>query len=153
MLSSGVAVALAALLPLSTACSLGKKVRSAFGGRVPFEVTIAAQANNDSPVAVDFLAVYDQKVLDELQKMRAAEWFTRKQRYASDHSNNLGVMGWEWVPGQAVAPLELEYRPGLRQIVLFADYHTEGDHRALIHPQRPFHLILGDRGFTVEVKQ
>lgn len=143
----------AATILHAESCSLASKARSAFGGQVPIEVAIASDANDDSPVAVDLIFVYDQKVLDDLVKMRASEWFARRDQYLSDHPRQVSRTGWEWVPGQPIAPFTLPYQAGLRKIVLFADYHTEGEHRALLHPQQPFRLFLRQQDFTVETKQ
>lgn len=144
---------LATTIVLAESCAAASKVRSAFGGRVPVEVAIAPDANDDSPVAVDVLFVYDQKVLDELVKMRASEWFARRDQYVSDHSREVSRTGWEWVPGQSISPFTLSYQAGLKKIVLFADYHTDGEHRALVHPQQPFRLLLRHRDFAVESRQ
>ena len=134
-------------------CSVAGKVRSAFGGDLPIKVTVVPGANEDTPIALDLLLVYDPKVLDDLLKMPATAWFAKKQQFLKDHERDVAVTGWEWAPGQVVAPLSIAYKPGVRKVVLFADYVTEGDHRAVVPPQQPFHLVLGERDFSVEVPQ
>lgn len=136
-----------------SACGVATKVRSAFGGELPFRVTVAPDANENSAVAVDLVVVYDTKVLDQLMKLRASEWFARKQQFLNDFSNEVTVRGWEWVPSQAVDEQSIAYRSGARKVVLFADYHTEGDHRASVDPQQSFHLVLGPLDMTLEVAQ
>jgi hypothetical protein len=37
--------------------------------------------------------------------------------------------------------------------VLFADYHTDGEHRASVDPQQAFHLVLGPMDLQLEVAQ
>jgi hypothetical protein len=49
-----------------------------------------------------------------------------------------------------VPPLELAYGVGAKQVVLFADYLTPGDHRATRDPQRPFRLVLGQSEIKLE---
>src|SRR5262245_8336809 len=74
------------LLALSTtACSVTGKVRSAFGGQLPLRVTIEPGANDDSAIAVDFVVVYSDKLLDEIMKLPAAEWFSKRSRVLADH--------------------------------------------------------------------
>jgi len=127
-------------------------VRTAFGGQLPVEVTIDAAANENSPVAVDLLLVYDDKLVDALVAMPAAEWFSKKEQYVADHPKVI-VQGWEWVPGQAVEPFKVPYRPGARNVVLFADYQSEGAHRAVVGRPKPFRIVLGERDLSIEVTQ
>jgi type VI secretion system protein len=140
------------LLVLCATCSAAGKVRSAFGGQLPLRVTVEPGANDDSAIAVDFVVVYDQKLLDEISKVSAAEWFSKKTRFLADHPQELAVEGREWVPGQPVAPLSLPYRIGARKVVIFADYHSAGEHRAIVLPQQPSIITLGETDLKVEAK-
>jgi type VI secretion system protein len=124
-----------------------------FGGQLPVQVRVAVDANNDSAVAVDLLVVYDDKVLTELLKTPAADWFANKKQLMADHPDGISVQSWEWVPGQPVDPVTIEYRSGARRIVLFADYNTDGPHRAALAPQQPFRLTLGKEDLKVEAVQ
>lgn len=145
-------VCLISLLSLLVGCSAGRKVRSAFGGQLPVQVTIDPAVNDNSPVAVDLLLVYDDKLLDGLLAMPAAEWFTKKEQYVADHPAVV-VQGWEWVPGQTVEPFKIEYRAGARSVVLFADYQSEGAHRAVVGRPKPFRIVLGESDLSIEVAQ
>lgn len=146
-------VLLIAALALSAGCGVTQKARSMFGGQLPFDVIVAADANEDSPVAVDLLFVYDKKLLDALLNIPASEWFARREQFVKDYGNALVVEKWEWVPGQQIERINVAYRPGAQRVVLFADYVTEGDHRATADPQEPFRLVLGARDFSVEKLQ
>lgn len=141
-----------AIVTLLLSCSVGRKVRSAFGGKLPIEVTIAGEANDNSPVAVDLLLVYDDKLVDKLTEMPAADWFKNKEQYVADHPA-IVVKSWEWTPGQTIDPIQVEYRAGARNVVLFADYQTEGPHREVVGRPKPFKLILGARDLSVEVPE
>lgn len=129
---------------------MGKKVRSAFGGSLPIEVTVLDTANENTPIAVDLIILYDDKLVADLLGKPASEWFAKKQQYIADHPAVV-VQGWEWVPGQIVEPFKIDYKSGARNVVLYADYHTEGDHRAVVGPPKPFKLILGERDLSVVV--
>ncbi|HYH06467.1 MAG TPA: hypothetical protein VEK11_05325 [Thermoanaerobaculia bacterium] len=124
-----------------------------FGGELPFSVTIANDANETSAIAVDLVVVYDDKIVDQLLKMPAAEWFKNKKQLRRDFGNDVLVKEWEWIPSQSVDPQTIEYRPGARKVVLFADYATQGDHRAALDPQQPFHLTLDTLEMQVQVAQ
>ena len=138
---------------LTSACGVTQKARSMFGGQLPFDVVVAPDANEDSPVAVDLVFVYDKKLLETLLKTPASEWFANREQFLKDYGNALVVETWEWVPGQQIDRMSVAYRPGARRVVLFADYVTEGEHRATADPQEPFRLVLGARDFSVEKLQ
>ena len=127
-------------------------VRSAFGGKLPVRVVVEPKVNEDSPVAVDMVVVYDQKILDELLKLPASQWFAEKPQFVADHRRKIEVpvQGWEWVPGQKVEKISIEYRAGARAVVVFADYHTPGAHRFVVSPQHPFQLVLRERDLALE---
>lgn len=140
-------------LPLAAGCSTRKKVRQMFGGMLPMQVSVAPDVNEDSPVAVDLVVVYNEKLVDTLLKMPSTEWFTKRDQFIKDHSKDIGLQSWEWVPGQPVDPVTINYRAGARKVVLFADYRTDGEHRAAVEPQQPFRLVLGPQDLAVEVPQ
>jgi type VI secretion system protein len=130
-----------------------QKARSMFGGQLPFDVTVAQDANEDSPVAVDLVFVYDKKLLDTLLKTPSTEWFAKRDQFVKDYGNALVVEKREWVPGQQLKDLVVAYRPGARRVVVFADYVTDGEHRATRDPQEPFLLVLGTRDISLEKRQ
>src|SRR6185436_15401361 len=143
-----------AMMIVLAACSAGAtKVRSMFGGLLPMQVKVSPALNEDAPVAVDLVVVYDAKLLDALLKLPSAEWFAKKPQLLKDHPNALDVQSWEWTPGQQVAPASVAYHAGAKKIVLFADYQPEGDHRLTVDPQQPFLLLLGERDVAVEASK
>ena len=132
-------------------CSAAGKVRSAFGGKLPLNVTVVPGANDDSAIAVDFVVVYSDKLLDEVLKVSASDWFrTKKERFLADHPGELEVESREWVPAQPVDPLTIPYRSGAKKVVVFADYHSGGEHRAVMPPQQASHILLGENDIKVE---
>jgi type VI secretion system protein len=139
------------LLVATASCGLPNRVRSMFGGQIPpIPVTISKDANENSPLAVELIVAYDQKVLDELLKMPARKWFDGREQFLRDHPEAVETLKREWTPGQDVAPLEISYGVGARRVVIFADYLVPGDHRATIDPQQRFKLVLGDDDLAVE---
>jgi len=151
LLPSTLCAALLAGLALS--CGAASATRSMFGGRLPFHVTIAPDANDNSAVAVDLVVVYDARLVEPLLKLSASAWFAQKRQFLKDHPSQVEVHGWEWVPGQEVGDPSIAYRAGARKLVLFVDYGTEGEHRAALQPQQPFNLVLGNADFAVEAAQ
>ncbi len=107
-------------------------------GTLNMKVNIAEKANQNSPIAVDLLVVYDEDVFQELIGLTAKEWFAKRAQILKDLSSNdppaLELRQWEWIPAQQVSPqmiplrkLILSQSPGA---LIFADYQSPGDHRA-----------------------
>jgi type VI secretion system protein len=146
------------LLMSLTACpKVPKAVRSRIPGasgqtKLDVKVHVSPTANKNNPVAVDLVLVSDKKLLKELMKMSAKDWFEQRHQVQLDYPKelDLGAGSWEWVPGQAVKldrlPVRLEVVGGL----VFANYFTEGPHRAVINPRKDVLLTLGDDDLCVQ---
>ena len=121
--------------------------------RVNVTVHIAPNANQDNPTAVDLVLVSDKKLLKELTKMSAKEWFSQKHQIQLDYpkETDLSAGSWEWVPGQAVKLHRIPVRRAIAGGVIFANYLGEGVHRAVINPRKNFLLTLGEKNFCVQV--
>lgn len=141
------------LLAAAGGCGVATATRGMFSGSLQFTAVVAADANENSAIAFDAVVLYDGKIADELLKLRAGEWFMRKAQFQRDYSRRVDVRGWEWVPGQSVGKQTITYRAGAKKIVLFADYGTEGDHRAAIDPRNAFHVDFRALDFDVQVDQ
>src|SRR5204863_1701144 len=123
------------LLLSLTACpevKVPKAVRSAIPGasgqtKLDVKVHIAPAANKNNPVAVDLVLVSDKKLLKELMKMSAKDWFEQKHQVELDYpkETDLAAGSWEWVPGQAVKLDRLPVRLEIVGGVVFANYLTE----------------------------
>src|SRR5438034_771249 len=99
---------LALLLSLTTA-----RVSGQTGLEVRVHISPAANGNN--PVAVDLVLVSDKKLLKELMKMSAKDWFEQRHQVELDYpkEKDLYAGSWEWVPGQAVKIDPLPVRHGI----------------------------------------
>ena len=149
-----------AFLLTLTACpnvKVPKAVRSTVPGasgetKLDVKVHISPTANRNNPVAVDLVLVTDKKLLKELMKMSAKDWFTQKHQVQLDYpkEKDLAAGSWEWVPGQSVKLDRLNVRYEIVGGVVFANYLTEGVHRASINPRQPFFLTLGEEDLCVQ---
>ncbi|MBD0371096.1 MAG: hypothetical protein ICV60_09700 [Pyrinomonadaceae bacterium] len=148
-----------ALVALVPACrKVSTVVRSTVPGasgesRLEPRVEISTSANQNNPVAIDLVLVSDKKLLDELKKLSAKEWFEKRNQYQLDYPKELELSThrWEWVPGQVVkiAPVTVKFE--ISGGIIFANYFTPGAHRALINPRKNILIKLGEEDFTVEV--
>jgi type VI secretion system protein len=148
------------LLMSLTACpvKVPKSVRSRIPGasgetQLDVKVHVYPTANRNNPVAVDLVLVTDKKLLKELTKMSARDWFEQRHQVQLDYpkETDLAAGSWEWVPGQAVRldrlPVKLEIIGG----VVFANYSNDGPHRAIINPRKDIVLTLGEDDLCVQV--
>lgn len=106
--------------------------------------------NNDSPVAVDLVILYDATLIPQLLALPARDWFARRQQFQRDYPEDLQVVSWEIVPGQTLEAQEVGRRSGARAGFLFANYFTPGDHRLRLAQQSAVQLRLLTAGFTIE---
>lgn len=143
---------------LFTACpKVPKVVRSKIPGasgnsKLEVKVHISPTANNNNPVAVDLVLVKDKKLLQELMKMSASDWFEKRHQMELDYpkETELDAGRWEWVPGQQVkldsVPVNLDIAGG----VVFARYFGAGTYRAPINPRKGILITLGDENLCVQ---
>ena len=147
-----------AFLLLFTACpkvKVPKTVRKVSGGgdsKLDVKVHVSPKANNNNPVAVDLVLVSDKKLLQELMKLSAGEWFEKRHQFALDYPKEAGLGGnrWEWVPGQQVKVDQVTVKYGVVGGVVFANYFNAGTHRAPVDPRKPILITLGDEDFCVQ---
>ena len=142
------------LLFLLSGCG-GVRVPLRPAGKLMIKVAVSPQANNNNPVALDLVLVKDKKLLKELMKLPASEWFQKRNQYRLDYPKETGLSAgsWEWAPGQIVKidPMPLKQKPagGL----IFANYFTPGTHRAVIDPGKPIVVTLGADTLTVTMEK
>ncbi|MGA4532084.1 type VI secretion protein [Ectopseudomonas chengduensis] len=91
---------------------------------------VAERANDDTPVAVDFVAVHDPDLLKLLSEIPSRQWFTERDQYRRDYRKLFSVWSLELVPGQfrdvRDFPFSGDQAAGL---LVFAGYNTPGAHR------------------------
>ena len=120
--------------------------------KVDVKVHVSPAANNNNPVAVDLVLVSDKKLLQELMKMSATEWFEKRHQFALDYPKEIGLNAgrWEWVPGQQVKLDRLIFKYEATSGVVFANYFNAGTHRAVIDPRKGILITLGEEDLCVQ---
>jgi len=115
-------------------------------------VHVSPQANHNNPVAVDLVLVSDKKLLKELMKMSAKEWFEQNRQIQLDYpkEKHLNAGSWEWVPGQSVKLERVSVRRGIVGGVIFANYFNAGPHRVAINARTDILLTLGETDVCVQ---
>ncbi len=136
-------------------CNVGARTIALFGGDLNVQVTISEQANKNQPLMVDLVIVNDSELLKQLMELPAEEWFKTREQFKRDYPKRTGFESWEWewTPGQKVPDLVLPIRVRAEAGLIFARYHTEGDHRARFDPLKNIFIEFNEEGFQVTVTQ
>jgi type VI secretion system protein len=99
------------------------------------QVRVARDANQDRPIPVDVVFVWDGDLDAKIAELPARDWFQLKAQFQRDDPDGraLAVHEWEWVPGQAVPPIDLQVPASrwrrLRGTYVFANYPSDAPHR------------------------
>lgn len=139
-----------------TACpkvKVPKKIPGTSGeSKLDVKVHVSPKANNNNPVAVDLVLVSDKKLLQELMKMSASEWFEKRGQVQLDYPKETGLSAnrWEWVPGQEVQVDRVIVKYEIVGGVIFANYFNAGAHRAPIDPRKGVLITLGEDNLCVQ---
>jgi type VI secretion system protein len=142
-------------LPLLAAAALAVAACGCGGApariRLMLEVSTTPRANQNSPVAVSFVAVRDQKFFEKTVTLTAKQWFDQREQLHRDDPSGQLFTEWEWeyVPGHPPPPSVIEIDGASVAALIFANYRTPGDHRIRLGPQRKLRIELGDEDVTV----
>ncbi|HLD64936.1 MAG TPA: type VI secretion protein [Pseudomonas sp.] len=133
-------------------CLLGALALTACSLREPaielqtLTLDVAPRANQDTPIAVDFIAVQDAELLILLSSIPAKQWFAEREQFQRDYRKSLSVWSLELVPGQFMEstdfPLAGDTAAGL---LVFAGYNSPGVHRLRLDEQRTAWLKFENR--------
>ena len=125
--------------------------RAKMGPGLQIAVSVLDNVNQDHPIEVDVVMVYDKELLEELSNMPAAEWFQRRYQIENDSlgSQRLEFTTWEWAPGQLVEPINLLFTRKGRAAIIFARYLTPGEHRVVIDRHSRVQVFLGEKELEV----
>jgi type VI secretion system protein len=136
-------------------CGLPKKARVPIAGtrkntKFTIQVNVADGANQNSPIPMDFVMVSDKKLLQEVAKLSAKDWFDRRVQIQRDFGPKAQVVSWEWVPGQHSGPVAIDVPGKTLSAFLFAQYLNAGEHRAAVNVKWPVAVNLGAEEFSVQ---
>lgn len=130
---------------LLTACSLFQSGGATYRVELRSVVLkVAEDANDHTPVALDFVVVKAPELLAVLQKTTAAQWFLNKSQFLADHPDQLLSWSLEVVPGTVVEEKNIPFRrEKMAGLLLFVGYATEGAHRLRLDGVEHLDLVFG----------
>jgi type VI secretion system protein len=134
-----------------SACGAVVFTRSVFGETLDMDVKVAEVANDEYPLAMEVVYVYDEELLKTLLQMSAKQWFEKRDQLKNDFPDDTGFESWQWefTPGQEEL-LHLPVRGGTVGGMIFVNYFNEGQHRVRIHLFRDVRVRLEYSDFKVD---
>src|SRR5262249_5737101 len=120
--------------------------RSLFGGELAAAIYTDPAVNQNSPVQVELLVIYDDRLLQQVLSLTAQQWFAQREQIERDYSAKKSLVSqyWELVPGQPAIQETLSFEVGARAAVVFANYASAGAHRLRLDPHQDVVIHLGD---------
>jgi hypothetical protein len=113
-------------------------------------ISLDADANNQSATAVDLLIVYDPALLKVLMKMDAKTYYQTTEQIKLDYPEMLDIWHWELAPGQVVRDYSIERRADYPAgAIIFANYYTPAPHRVRLGSASHIHVRLKKLDFCV----
>ncbi len=106
-------------------------------------IDTAADANDNTPVAVDIVAIADASLVPVVQTLSTTQWFNARAQLQRDYPGGLQVWSLELVPGSRFTADDnpLSGAPA-EATLLFARYRSEGEHRLRLDKTTALHLQL-----------
>jgi hypothetical protein len=134
------------------ALGCGTGSRSLFGGDIAVRVDADPKINQESPVPVELVIVYDKDLVEKLAGVKAHDWFLAREQFRKDHPGDGDYVSlfWEVVPGQSLPAAALSFASGARGGFVFADYLADGAHRARVDPHQSLRIHLLAEDVAVE---
>jgi len=115
------------------------------------EVRAATDANDNSPIAVDILLVYDVDLLAKVAELPAVDWFAMRDQLKRDFPQGMDVWEYEIVPGTSVVhELTVVDRYRAYGGIVFCDYPGPGDYRLRFDKLKRVYIRLLADHFEVD---
>ncbi|HEY2538717.1 MAG TPA: hypothetical protein VGI28_04355 [Stellaceae bacterium] len=99
--------------------------------------------NRDRAIAVDLVFVTQDLPAQEIGKLSARDYFSRQAQLLRDFPQTVQVRSWELAPGQLVRDVNANPPCNLAQTYIFADFASQGDHRATLTDGGAVQVTLG----------
>lgn len=136
---SAIVILFGLFISLNSGCSLWQN-RVAFNDVV---IETVPDVNDNTPVAVDIVAVADSALLPTVQSLSAAQWFSAKSQLLRDNPDGLHIWSLELVPGSRFVT-ESSPLHGVKAetTLVFSRYISAGEHRLRLDKADSLHLLL-----------
>ncbi len=109
----------------------------------------AENTNQNQSVAFDLVIIYEPELVEKLLEMSARQWFSEREQLKRDHPSEFFTWEWEIAPGQVIPLFPLRGTKGAQALLVFANYASEGVHRARLDPFEVLLIDLQERQFEI----
>jgi hypothetical protein len=113
------------------------------GGVKKVTLVTAPDTNGDRAIAVDLVFVTQDLPAQEIGKLTARDYFSRRAQLLLDFPQTVQTRSWELAPGQLVQMANANPPCNLVQTFVFADFASQGDHRATVINGGALQVTLG----------
>lgn len=146
---SAVGLLLAAVGSMLSGCSAAMKPVRMTGlaaKDLTLQFTVDEEANLNSAIPVDVVAVRDKSTYAQVAALSASQWFAKKNDVLRMKGRNVLITSYEFVPGTVVPEQHITSGIGKFGVIFFANYSTKGEHRAALPltGRVPVHLAAED---------
>ena len=132
-----------ALLASSLAsCSVGVTTRSLFGETMDMHIRVDSIANDEYPLAMTMVYVYDDDLLTKLLALSAKQWYDTEAQLREQEGSKLDAYQWEWIPGQDTT-VSVPLGASAAGAIIFVNYFNDGQHRVRVEPNRDIDIVMG----------
>lgn len=130
---------------------LGCLALLACGGHpIKVQMTIATDANNNSPVLISVVFPKNQVLFKKLLDMNAKQWFSQREQLLRDYRRELDETYFEFIPGQQVPELTRKVPSNVPQGIMFVNYQTPGSHRYTFDTNQPLKIGFSQQSVNLQ---
>ena len=134
----------------AAAVAIGSKASSTVDAdRV--DVCADPRANDNSPVQVDIVIVFDSALAKKVVELPASDWFAKRDQFEKDFGDAMAVTSLEVVPGgKLTRKIGLMERYRAYAGLVFVGLPTPGDHRIRFDKLKRLRVSITAANFTYE---
>ena len=130
---------------------LGMLFLWACGGHpIKVQLTIATDANNNSPVLLSVIFPKSPALFKKLLDMNAKQWFSQREQLLRDYRRELDETYFEFIPGQQVPELTRKVPSNVPQGIMFVNYQTPGSHRYTFDTNQPLKIGFSQQSVNLQ---
>ena len=113
-------------------------------------IGVGEKANKNFPISVDIAMIFEEGLVPRIEKLTSNDWFKSKKQILNTFPTGLAVKSWELAPGDSLQVTSTFFgKERIFAVVAFADYFTDGDHRARIDKLEGLILLeFGNESFS-----
>jgi hypothetical protein len=102
--------------------------------KIPFKYRGLVDMNNNKPVTLDVIVVYDNSLFSILNNLTAKQYYETRNQLYRDNKHLMSICTWDVLPGKVSPTYKLHVGLNPVCIMIFASYNNESSNHKLIIP-------------------